>query len=60
MVIAAGLILSLAIFFSQSGVSHVLALFGLHLAILFFFYQHIVLQSVRRRIWIALLSYFGT
>lgn len=45
--------------FSQSGVSHVLALSGLHLAILFFFYQHIVLQSVRRRIWIALLSILG-
>lgn len=45
--------------FSQTGVSHVLALSGLHLAILFFFYQYLVLQMIRRRSLTVLMNAVG-
>lgn len=35
--------------YSRTGVSHILALSGLHLSILFFFYQQLVLPLFRRR-----------
>jgi competence protein ComEC len=45
--------------FSQSGTSHVLALSGLHLGILFFFFHTFVLKYCKRRWSIVLFSLLG-
>ena len=45
--------------FSQTGTSHVLALSGLHLGILFFFFHVFVLKHCRRRWSVVLFSLLG-
>lgn len=45
--------------FSQTGTSHILALSGLHLGILFFFFHVFVLKHCRRRWSVVLFSFLG-